>query len=308
MSNNLRAEFGARFRGEVKPADPHQALRDELSRRFKKHSAFKTEFGGEEDMLMRPSVQRYFLTFTSPLEGVTTFMYADSRGFVTTAIGYLIDSIAAAQALPWKRGDGSLASSDEVATEWTLVKNSYPGTQSFDDQYITSLRLSQADVNSLTMQRLKSFEGIYSQAFPNYTTLPADAQLGIASMAWAMGPGFVRTFTKFVDAVNRGDFLTAATESHISNGSAERNAADKKLFENASIVTNSNLDPSILYYPNTPTPAPQKSGAGGVVAAIALATAAAAGYHYREEIAHYGKEAIARVMPYKVQLGKVVKT
>lgn len=70
---------------------------------------------------MRDSVRRNFIEFTAPFEGRLHYMYLDA--LVTTGVGNLIDSVAAAQALPWQVGDGPVATADQVRTEWEMVKS-----------------------------------------------------------------------------------------------------------------------------------------------------------------------------------------
>jgi hypothetical protein len=63
---------------------------------------------------------------------------------------------------------------------------------------------------------------------------PADVQLGIHSMAWAMGAGFMRKFPKFTDACKACDWKRAAVECRMNTvnnpGLVPRNVANKKLF------------------------------------------------------------------------------
>lgn len=206
---------------------------------------------------MRASVRAAFLPYTKPLEGVIRWMYLDVAGLVTTGIGNLIDSIPDAQAIPWRRADGSLASSLEVADAWRLVKSHQElapfggGSSAFSR--LTSLRLDDAALDFVVGQRLATNESILSSRFPMWDAFPADAQLAFHSHAWANGPKF--RFPKLVAAANANppDWATAAHESHSDDthnpGLVPRNKAEWVLFNNADAVQAQGLDAEPVRFP-----------------------------------------------------------
>jgi hypothetical protein len=179
-------------------------------------------------------------------------MYLDSKGYVTTGMGNLIDTVGAANALPWKRANGEEASPSEIARAWNAVKArtdlSQQGGGAFEN--VTSLRLSDFDIQRLIASKLEQFEGALKGSYPNFENWPADAQMGALSMAWAMGPGYPARFPRFSKAVNQllPDFELAAVESSMVDP-IPRNAMNRALFENAAYVLQKNLDPTRLYYP-----------------------------------------------------------
>jgi hypothetical protein len=202
-----------------------------------------------------PSVIATFPKFSTKFEGRVPFMYLDVKGLVTTGIGNLIDSVAAAQALAWKNPDGSLCTPQQVADAWNAVKArqdmKLAGGGAFGP--LTTIRLDDAAIDSLVASKMLDNEGYLLAHYPNFGKWPADAQLGLHSMAWAMGPNFV--MPKFQVAVNsvRPDFKTAATESKMSEtgnpGLIPRNAADFVLFSNAEVSFLRGKNPQTLYYP-----------------------------------------------------------
>lgn len=118
------------------------------------------------------------------------YMYTDSKGFVTTGTGNLIDPVARALALTWKRPDGSVASSDEVSAAWQTVKDAWPGVQSIHSKTLTDLRLDQAALDGLMGGTIKSFVAYLLKKYPQFSNWPPDAQMAILSISWAWGPGF----------------------------------------------------------------------------------------------------------------------
>ena len=236
---------------------------------------------------MRPTVRAAFLGFTKPLEGgVLSYMYADSLGNVTTGVGNKIDdgTAAPALALAWTLPDGSAATPAEISSEWQLVKSSYPKIQSYACKAITQLRLSAASLSSLYLNTLTGMDAALTARYPGYAAWPADAQLAVLSMAWAMGAAFA--FPKFDAAVNASppDFAAAALESHCSNCAAARNDANLFLLQNADTVTKGHLDPAVLWYPSSAGPGrspPLSSKVDATLAVVALVTLLAGGLAIR---------------------------
>lgn len=202
---------------------------------------------------MRASVRAAFVPFTAPIEGVVPFLYLDVRGLVTTAIGCLVDPVAYAMVLPFKRLDGSAATREEIAEEWHKVKFrqdlAHKGGMAY--RGITSLRLTQAAIDELVGKKLDQIDDHLSRRFVDYASWPADAQLALLSQAWAIGPAF--NWPMLVAALRARDFIMAANEAHISEhgnpGVAPRNRANRVLWRNAAYVLGEGLDPEPLYWP-----------------------------------------------------------
>jgi GH24 family phage-related lysozyme (muramidase) len=228
------------------------------------------------------SVLNAYRAFTAQFEGITRFMYTDKKGYVTTGIGNLIENLKTHQPTPetftlgWKRPDGSPASQQEILDAWNAVKAAWPKVQSVAAQSLTTIRLDKEAIDRLVTSKLKQNEAYLRKKYPGYDAWPADAQLGILSMAWALGSGF--DFPKFTAAVNRPrpDFRAAAAASHIhdpGNPIEGRNAANKQLFLNAASVLDAGHDIATLFYPRALKVA--ALGLGGV-----LFVSAAAGLLY----------------------------
>jgi GH24 family phage-related lysozyme (muramidase) len=236
---------------------------------------------------MRAAVETNFRTFNEPFEGWLPHMYLDREGYVTTGMGNNVDPISLALGLPWKNADGSAASQAEITSEWQLVKSRTDLEPHGGGAYgaITQLRLTSDDVTTLVGQKLAQIERDMRGMFPGWDGFPADAQMGILSMAWAMGDGefTAAKWPKFTAAANAGDWDTAAAESQMAPtpGIVARNAANELLFHNAATP---GIDPETLYYPNTPatmTTMPTSTGAivGTVCAVLVLLGVAGWGFY-----------------------------
>jgi GH24 family phage-related lysozyme (muramidase) len=208
--------------------------------------------------MIRASVLQHYHEFSEPLEGRVHSMYLDVKGLVTTGVGNLIDTPEQACALPWRHETtGKLAERPAIAQAWRAVKDARPALHWRQYLHLNDLRLSDSDVDALVQDKLLS-NARYIQAkhYPRWEDFPADAQLGIMSMAWAVGPGFPAKFGNFTNRVLQEDWLGAKACCHIRTegnpGIVPRNHANERCFENAALVLTRQLDPAVLYWPGQP--------------------------------------------------------
>lgn len=210
---------------------------------------------------MRAAVRAAFVPFTAPLEGVVPWMYLDVKGLVTTAIGNLIDPIQYAMPLPWRnKVTGKLADRETVIREWARVKHdkSLARLGHRAAERITELRLTDEGVQYVVQSKLQQNWSHLERRFPDIVEWPADAQLGMLSMAWALGPAF--NWPLFQAAVKARNFFLAAEECKMREvgnpGVAPRNRHNRTLFRNAGHVVQHRLDPDVLYWPRALTEQP----------------------------------------------------
>ena len=223
---------------------------------------------------MFSAVQNGFPTFSQKFEGRVAYMYVDVKQLVTIGVGNLIDPEAVAQTLPFRFKNkpgisvpGSPATADQIAAEWQTIKNDLSlATRGFKAcEPLTQLELSDDAIDALIIDRLTKNESFLKRQpwFQNFETWPADAQLGLLSMSWAMGPGGPGAFSQFRAACQNLDFKTAATECKMNEagnpGLVPRNQANVTLFSNAAVVlageSQGSLQGATLYYPRVLTTA-----------------------------------------------------
>lgn len=172
-------------------------------------------------------------------EGFINAIYADSKGNPTVGIGHLLANIDAALAMSFKHtyhqslGHGDSNNIEQAATT-TQIRDGYnqvlnhPGTRasvhlSNDDAIKTCI----ADVQETE----KGLRGLYS----NYDHFTDNAKTGLVDMGFNLGISRLRNeFPKFNAAVNRGDWATAASESHRTGIGDKRNADTANNFTQAS--------------------------------------------------------------------------
>ncbi|MEU2624302.1 peptidoglycan-binding domain-containing protein [Streptomyces sp. NPDC007157] len=197
---------------------------------------------------MHPSVKAAFMPFSEPLEGRLNFMYLDVKSLVSTGVGNLLDAdnadhfgsnpvpLAEIFALSWFDKNSLVQVSDsEISVEYTKVKFSGTALSSIaQKKAITRLRISDQDIDNLCKKKLAGNETTLKTRppFADLDDWPADGQLGLFSMTWAMGPLF--SFPKFQKAANSGDWLTMARECRMKEagnpGVIPRNVRNGLLF------------------------------------------------------------------------------
>jgi peptidoglycan hydrolase-like protein with peptidoglycan-binding domain len=160
-------------------------------------------------------------------------MYLDQLGKVTIGVGNLIDSEQAAIDLrrygaPLLDTNDAEVADDEIRAEWQRIKNKTGGF---------TLHISDAGIVSLVAKRVAECEAdliaTYSE-FTDFGDWPADAQLGLLSMAWAMGSRFATGWPGFRGAVAAKNWRAAAANCNMVNSwLIRRNAVNRGLFRNA---------------------------------------------------------------------------
>jgi hypothetical protein len=217
---------------------------------------------------MFPSVRSGFRKFSEQFEGLVPHMYLDVKGLVTVAVGNLIEPVEEAVKLPFRfkskpgiLATGSAATPEQIKAEWERLKANASLTHRVATAFepLTDLELSDESINTLILDKLASHEDFLKRQpwAGGFDTWPADAQLGVLSMAWAMGPAGPGQFPHFRASCQRQDFATAAKECKMDEtgnpGLAPRNRANFTLFSNAAIVLTGEpagtYQRSVLYYP-----------------------------------------------------------
>jgi GH24 family phage-related lysozyme (muramidase) len=209
---------------------------------------------------MHTAVRQQFIAFSKQFEGRMATMYLDTHAppLVTVGVGNLIDPVAEAVKLPfcWKGpNQPHYATALEIEAEWNHVKGRVDLAHSPASIWnsVTSLFLDDEGIDALVLRRLDANDLILEKRF-GHQSWPADGQLGLHSMAWAMGAGFA--FPLFEQSCRKGDFVSAAAQCRMADagnaGLTPRNRANYRLFMNAAQVvknTGGVLRPEVLYYP-----------------------------------------------------------
>lgn len=211
----------------------------------------------------KKAVRDVFLEFSEKFEGAIPWIYLDIKGLATVGLGCLLEPAALALGLPFvHRGTETRATPDEISRDWVTVKRNrllaHQGAQRA--RFYTNLDLTREGIEQLAWHRMALNEDYFvKHHFPEFGQFPADAQLGIHSMAWACGAGFPQFFPKFTVGANDRDWAKCAKECKINAknnaGLVPRNWANLKLFTRlqqqlarvAEGQTDDTFDPEQLY-------------------------------------------------------------
>jgi hypothetical protein len=206
---------------------------------------------------MRAHVEQAFLKAYSPdLEGEFPFMYIDTKRLVTTATGVMIEPVELALKLEWMMG-ARRATAEEVVHDWNEINSREEELWNVfapNQAKYTKVRLTSEGMEAVVKRRLDINIAYVREFLPNWDLWPSDAQLGTASLFWALGAGLDKTRPAFVRAANRSDWVTAKMHAHINDTGnkslQERNRRQELCFDNAQVVMDRNLDPTLLFWPN----------------------------------------------------------
>ena len=198
---------------------------------------------------MKEVVKKIFPEFSKSFEGYVQWMYLDVKGLATCGVGILIDPVSLAVNLPFTKKDGTRASKTEIIEEWSRIKQHTELAKLGHKAAIKycDLRLSNEAIDVLVINKLEQNEKyLIEHHFPDFENWPADAQLAVLSMAWALGSNFPATWKKLKKSCLAQNWKEAALQCHINEvgnaGVKPRNAANVKLFNSAAEIKNTDID------------------------------------------------------------------
>lgn len=179
---------------------------------------------------MHTSVLDIWDIFSEPLEGRVATLYADKLGLVSIGVGNLLDAADKdGKPLPidvaWRMVKGQVialrfelpagipASAAKIEQAWRAVRND-PMAKDRGWQYAkgipaNNIHLSREAIDELVMAKLAANDAAMQRRFVDWEERPADAQLAIHSMMWAMGSEFWPKFPKFSRAFSTHDYAKA---------------------------------------------------------------------------------------------------
>ena len=147
-------------------------------------------------------------------EGRFSFMYLDTKGFVTVGIGKMLPNVATAQKLGFvRRTDKSIATSTEIATDFTEVKKQPFGRLASSYEKHTKLDLPDKVIDDLLKIEVSNFEKSLESYFKDYKTYPTNAKRALLDMIYNLGLGVKATKSHHATGLHQFKILKAAVES-----------------------------------------------------------------------------------------------
>jgi GH24 family phage-related lysozyme (muramidase) len=165
-------------------------------------------------------------------EGIVPWMYLDTKGFVTVAVGELLANPASALALAFVDANNQPSTPDAVQSEYSRVSTLPPGRYpAAFYRTLASPTLPHPAIDALLLNQLTHFDTQLSQRFRDYLTFPDPAKLGLLDMVYNLGvTGLFRGFPTFMNYVQDQNWAAAATQCHRNGPSLQRNDWTRQQF------------------------------------------------------------------------------
>lgn len=168
-------------------------------------------------------------------EGSIPWPYLDTRGNVTVGVGAMIPDAARFASLPFAHDSTHTPAEDaEKSAAWSALKahgfGPSVGAPSF--RAVTDLRLDDDAVRGLLSEHIEQVHGqlagFYARArgfSTDFDDFAPSLQLALFDMAFNLGfTKLTTSYPTFNDALRRGDWATAAAQSHRNGIPEGRNA------------------------------------------------------------------------------------
>jgi GH24 family phage-related lysozyme (muramidase) len=165
-------------------------------------------------------------------EGVVPWMYLDTKGFVTVAVGELLATPAHALALAFVDANNNPSTPAAIQAEYTRVSALSPGK--FPAAFYRSPlspTLPHPAVDVLLARHLAFFDTQLNQRLANYSVFPDAAKLGLLDMIYNLGvTGLFNGFPTFMSYVQNQNWAGAATQCLRNGPSPQRNDWTRQQF------------------------------------------------------------------------------
>lgn len=150
---------------------------------------------------------------TEGFEGRIQWLYLDGYRNVTVGVGRLLSNLLAAQALPFKSSDGTLATEDQVAQDFARVSAMDPGHLATYYLASSSIRLLNEDIDGMLSGVVANNDRWLREQFKAYASWPTCAKLATLDMIYNLGPTRFLRYTELNKALEAQDWNTAAKQS-----------------------------------------------------------------------------------------------
>jgi GH24 family phage-related lysozyme (muramidase) len=168
-------------------------------------------------------------------EGIVPWMYLDTRGFVTVAVGELLANPASALALAFVDAHNQPCTPDAIQSEYSRVSALPPG------KYPAAFYRSPASptlphpaIDALLLRHLTFFDTQLGERFASYPAFPDPAKLGLLDMIYNLGvTGLFKGYPTLMSYIQNQNWAGAATQCHRNGPSPQRNDWTRQQFLDA---------------------------------------------------------------------------
>jgi hypothetical protein len=159
------------------------------------------------------------------------WMYLDTKGNVTTAVGQLLPTAADAMRCPFHRPNAELATADEIRIDFERVRAMHPGRVASAYRTAQSLLLTEDTIMRMLHHAVVERATQLAAKFPSFDSFPDPVKIALLDITFNVGIGnLVNEFPLFTDAVDHEHWALAAQHCHRVGISEERNAWAKEQF------------------------------------------------------------------------------
>lgn len=162
-------------------------------------------------------------------EGRLNHMYLCTGGAVTAGVGHAMETLREALTMPWQR-DGRTATATEVRDDFLAVFVAMKGLRASAYKHFTKCTLPEEFIDKLLDADVDQFINEIRKALPSFDVLPGLVQIAVFDMAFNLGITKFKRFTKLRAAIDRRDWVAAASESKRGGISEARNKHTAGLF------------------------------------------------------------------------------
>lgn len=163
-------------------------------------------------------------------EGAIPWMYRDTVGKVTVAVGRMLPDAGSAQLLPFQLA-GRAATPQEIAAEFKRVDALPMGRPAQFYHRPGVPELTPEQMGTLLRSVLLEMETHLRADLPAYDALPDPVKLALLDMSFNLGvAGLLHGFPRLIQAVKAGDWLLAASACFRRGPSAARNEWTRQMF------------------------------------------------------------------------------
>lgn len=163
-------------------------------------------------------------------EGAVPWMYQDTVGRVTVAVGCMLPSLAAAQDLPFQK-DGRAATHDEIAVEFQRISGMPMGRPAHFYRNPGAPELTPQQMSAQLLATLTRMETELRHGLSHYDSLPDTVKMALLDMSYNLGvSGLLHGFPRLIQAVQAGNWTLASTACFRRGPSAARNDWTRSMF------------------------------------------------------------------------------
>lgn len=155
-------------------------------------------------------------------EGSIPWMYLDTVGKVTVAVGLMLPDVTSAVALPFQFS-GATAEPGDVRADFLRVSKMAPAKVPGFYHCETSVTLDRDYMQSLTLATLERFNGYLAQVFPDLDALSEVVKPALLDMIYNLGPANFRAYHQLIAAVEARNWTAAAANCHRRGPGPARN-------------------------------------------------------------------------------------